>query len=353
MRPPRTSNKANATAKPRVTAKPQVWGIHMGKNVGAQAIDEGFIAIGWPDLGKFSDYPNLNKFKSALKKNCSESNRRSRGQRSGVFDRFVYKMKEGDIVVFPSKHDGKVNIGYITGDVECFDHDIDELINRRPVKWLKHLPRTKLSYDVLSEIRAYLAIFQIRKNEKEFQKMAKEGVESQESDDKFEDTIGDFSKKAEYYAQVFVIEKILDNLSNYEFEKLFADILKAMGYTAYVTQETHDGGFDVIAHKDRLGCKPPILKVQCKRKAGNPEIEEIRSLLGILGKGECGIFVSLGAYSTEAIRIERLDPRIKLIDGAEFFNLICEYYDRLSPVYRNLFPLKKIYVADIFSDILE
>lgn len=30
---------------------PAVWGIHMGEHVGMRPIDEGHVAIGWPNLG--------------------------------------------------------------------------------------------------------------------------------------------------------------------------------------------------------------------------------------------------------------------------------------------------------------
>ena len=97
-----------------------VWGIHMEKEIGPDAIANDFIAIGWEELGNLRNYADLESFNQALQDTYPDKNRRSYGQHSGVLNRFVYKMKPGDIVVYPSKHDRKVNIGRIEGDVKHY-----------------------------------------------------------------------------------------------------------------------------------------------------------------------------------------------------------------------------------------
>lgn len=73
-----------------------------------------------------------------------------------------------------------------------------------------------------------------------------------------------------------------------------------MGYNARVTQKSADGGIDVIAHKDKLGLEPPIIKVQCKSTTGRVNEKEIRELLGTLADGEFGLIVTLGSFAREA-----------------------------------------------------
>lgn len=120
-----------------------------------------------------------------------------------------------------------------------------------------------------------------------------------------------------------------------------------MGYTARVTQKSGDGGVDVIAHLDALGFQPPIVRIQCKRTTSQHGIGEVNQLLGTLGEGEFGLFVSLGPFSRAAKGLERNRSKLRLIDGEAFVDMILENYGKLSPRYRAIVPLKQIYVPDL------
>ena len=41
-------------------------------------------------------------------------------------------------------------------------------------------------------------------------------------------------------------------------------MLSILGYRTRVSPEGADGGIHIIAHKDKLGLEPPIIKVQVK-----------------------------------------------------------------------------------------
>ena len=64
--------------------------------------------------------------------------------------RFLHEVQIGDYVVFPSKSDRKINIGVVEGDYYYDDSD-GEYVQRRKVKWLKHLPRTSFTQGALYE----------------------------------------------------------------------------------------------------------------------------------------------------------------------------------------------------------
>ncbi|WJS87041.1 hypothetical protein [Paracoccus sp. TOH] len=59
--------------------------------------------------------------------------------------------------------------------------------------------------------------------------------------------------------------------------------------------------------------------------------------------GEC----RLGSFSRQSVELERNRPKLRLIDGEQFVELVLENYSRLSPRYRTLLPLKQIYVPDL------
>ena len=153
------------------------------------------------------------------------------------------------------------------------------------------------------------------------------------------------SQQAELTTGDFVIRQLMTKLSGYDFEEFVAHLPDCLGYTARVTQRSGDGGVDVIAHRDKPGFEPPILKVQCKRKTDQIPRPEVDQLLGTLGEGE----YTLGSFSRQSAELERNRPKLRLIDGEQFVGLLPEHYARLAPRYRSIIPLKQICVPDLQS----
>ncbi len=333
----------------------RVWGIHMGEHVGARPVEQGYVAIGWTALGDLRQYPDREALKVALAKHYPDKKAGSRPVDAGVLFRFTNEMKAGDIVVYPSKHDRMVNIGRFTGVYDYKADDHDDYPNRRQVEWLEHFPRNDFSQSALNEIGAFISVFLIQGNRGEF--LSKIGVakiaDNTPEEDAAEQAQDDdtvtvaVSKQAEMTTGDFVIRQIMAKLSGYEFEEFVAHLLECMGYTARVTQRSGDGGVDVIAHKDKLGFEPPILKVQCKRKTEQVPRPEVDQLLGTLGEGEYGLFITLGSFSRQSFDLERNRPKLRLIGGEQLVELVQENYNSLEPRYRTMIPLKQIYVPDL------
>lgn len=339
-----------------MATQPTVWGVHMGWHVNSRPIDDGFVAIGWPKLGDLRSYQSREAFKAALARFPDEIPAGAVPVQAGVLFRFAHEMKAGDIVVYPSKHDRTVNIGRFTGETSYVEGDQDEYPNRRGVTWLGHFPRNDFSQAALNEIGSALTLFKIRRHAPEF--LAKVGLAQPESDaakaiESAEDSADDdaatvsVSRQAEETTADFVIRRVMADLSGYQFEELVADLLKCLGYNTRVTSRSGDGGVDIIAHMDALGFQPPIVKVQCKRVTSQTGSPDVNQLLGTLGEGEFGLFVNLGSYTRGAIELERNRPKLRLINGEQFVELIQQHYGKLAPRYRALIPLKQIYVPDL------
>lgn len=135
---------------------PRVWGVHMGEHVGSRPLDTGYIAIGWSVLGDLRQYADREAFKVALAKHYPNKKAGSRPVDAGILYRFAYEMNEGDIVVYPSKHDRMVNVGRFTGTFEHVADDPDDYPNHRGVEWLLHAPRSEFGQSVLNEIGAFI-----------------------------------------------------------------------------------------------------------------------------------------------------------------------------------------------------
>ena len=131
----------------------------------------------------------------------------------------------------------------------------------------------------------------------------------------------------------------------YEFQKLVAALLRAMGYyTPFIAPKGKDGGIDIIAYLDPLGARTPRIKVQVKHKPdtaiGAPDI---RALLGVLRAGDIALFVTSGTFSSDAKNTGTSSREfIRLIDGEEFIDMWQDYYDKMTDEDKNMLPLKRI-----------
>ena len=104
-----------------------------------------------------------------------------------------------------------------------------------------------------------------------------------------------------------------------------------------------DGGVDIIAHKDELGFEPPIIKVQCKQTLSTIGGPAVQQLLGAIQSGEHALFVTLGDYSPDAVRIERGKSNLRLINGTDLAQLIFHNYEKFDPRSKTLLPLQRTY----------
>lgn len=314
-----------------------LWGLHMREQVASRPIESNFVAIGWDKLGELRQYPDRDAFKAALALHYPETKVGSWPVNAGTLFRFTHEMKTGDIVVYPSKHDRMVNIGRISGHYTYVSDDPDEYPNHRAVEWIAHFPRSEFSQVALNEIGAFITLFRIRENADEFLNkvglaavVAAPTVPAIDDDASTDDDTATVavSQQAALTTADFIIRQIIAKLNGYEFEEFVAHLLECMGYTARVTQRSGDGGVDVIAHRDKLGFEPPILKVQCKRKTDQVPRPEVDQLLGTLGDGEYGLFITLGSYSRQSLDLERLRPKLRLINGEQFVEMLFENYPR-------------------------
>lgn len=142
------------------------------------------------------------------------------------------------------------------------------------------------------------------------------------------------------------IQEYLRSMNPYDFQKLVASLLKAMGYhVTWVAPPGKDGGVDVLAWNDPLGTKPPRIKVQVKREQNAINVSVLRSFMALLGDNDVGIFVCTGGFTKDSQEEARTQQsrQVTLIDLERLFELWVEHMGKLDEEARDLFPLKPIY----------
>jgi restriction system protein len=240
-----------------------MWGIHMFQQIGPGALDKGYIAIGWHELGDLSPIaPDREAFKKKYRETYPTVNPNSIPVSAGVLYRFTHEIQVGEYIVYPSSHDSMVNIGQVTSDYYYDSVPPEEFPNRRSVNWLKHVPRLFFSQQSRNEIGAAIALFQVSTNEEEFLKALEGHVTEPETID--EPSAERVSEQIIETTEDFIISRLKTAQTPYQFEHFIAHLLRCMGYQSRVTQATSDGGIDIIAHRDELGFDPPLIKVQVK-----------------------------------------------------------------------------------------
>lgn len=339
----------------------RIWGIHMPVWVNDDPVDTGRAYIGWPRVGDILQIPgNREAYKDAVARAYPDKKPGAIPVDAGTLFRFVHEIQAGDMVVYPSKHNRMVNIGRTTGRrwyQPQPDNGEDDMPNCLGVEWLGQYPRDNFSQAALNEIGSFITLFAVRSNGSEF--LAKVGVQPPKvapaapvddiplPDDEVSQKV---TKVAEESAADFIIRRLHTLLSGHDFEHFVAHLMECLGYITRVTQKSGDGGVDVIAHTDPLGLQPPIIKIQCKRQTLPVGEQLVSQLLGTLGAGEYALFVTLGSYSAPALARERNTPQIRLIDGKQLVGMIQEAYPKMSHKYRQIIPLRQIYVADLTDD---
>lgn len=164
-----------------------------------------------------------------------------------------------------------------------------------------------------------------------------------------DETTAETAQVTEQETRDYIVKKLHNELTPNEFEYFVRDLLVSMGYFARVTktnsQMSGDGGVDIITSRDELGFEPPVIKVECKRVIdGKMSRPDVQKLLGTLEGKEVGLFVTLNGFTTEARILERSKPNLRLIDGESLADIVMRHYDSLDAKYKNLIPLKRIFI---------
>lgn len=316
----------------------KVWGIHtLDDNL---FLKNNVIAIGWPDFGDLSKVTATREaFKERYAQIYPNDKPGAIPTSAGMLYRFIHEIKIGDYVVFPSKVDRMVNIGVVEGEYTYVDSE-KEYVQQRKVKWLKHLPRTSFTQGALYEIGSAMSLFMVKNYADEYLSALDKGFKAA-LDNTDDDTIGATAEDIIESTKDYVLKELSRNLKGYALEEFIANLLQAMGYRTKLSPQGGDSGIDITAYKDEL---PPRILVQVKSQDSDIKEITIQSLKGAMTEGDYGLFVTLSHYTKKAQEYLEKTPIIKGINGSELVDLILKYYDSLDDKYKDMIPLKMVYI---------
>ena len=341
--------------------KDTLWVVHIGKDdkIPLRARDEGFVCIGWTEMGDLSQYTTREAMKAAMAKTWPAWKTGKVNACYGQVFRFAHKMQIGDPVVFPIKQTREIAIGRIKSDHRFMPpgdelHDLD-YANVRDVDWLKVVPRTAFSKAALHSFGSFSSVSTSNDFLEEVVAIASGETVTPAGKDKVpvgektgelatddEDEASGLFETATQETEDYLLKAW--HRTGVAFEHVVAAVLEAIGYTATVTSASKDHGVDVIAHPDPLGLEQPFVKIQVKSGTSTVGEPEVSQLIGSLYEGEKGIFVGLGGFSADARAKARNSAKVSLIDAKQFVSLFLDHYEKLDPSWRGKYPLSRVYV---------
>lgn len=142
------------------------------------------------------------------------------------------------------------------------------------------------------------------------------------------------------------IERYVQEMKPYEFQKLVAALLRAMGYhVSWIAPPGPDKGIDILAHNDPLGTSTPRIKVQVKRQAEKVNVGGLRSFMALLGEQDVGIFVATGGFTSDAESEARTKEtrKLTLVNLEQLVELWVQHYAKVTESDKHLLPLKPVY----------
>ena len=326
---------------------PQAWGIHGGRTGDADSLflTRNCIAIGWHHIGDLKALKgDREAFKARVAEIYPEKKTGAIPVIAGQLFRFIHEVRNGDLVVYPSRQDREVHLGRIEGDYQYQTDSESSYPHRRAVKWLRSVPRTQFSQGALYEIGSAMSLFLVKNYVDEF-RAAVEGKPTSTPVNQ-DETVGVVAEEIEETTRDFVLKRLAQELKGHPFADFVAHLLGAMGYRTRVSPEGPDGGIDIIAHRDELGFEPPIIKVQVKSNEGSIGDPVVSALYGKLAAGEFALLVTLGTVTNQAKMFARSKGNLRLIDGEELVTLILHHYEKFDSRYKGLLPMKRVYVPE-------
>jgi len=287
-------------------------------------LDQGIVAIGWPDYGNLTGY-SKDEIRALIEDRHDWSPQKT-GQVVGMINRFINEIEDADYVLVPSG--GNVYLGRIKSDYyfqEDVASDDEGYPHQREVEWLfegNAINRSSLPGKIHDSLKGRLTVFSADADR------VKDLSES-ELDIRGRDRYGELQE--EYLKRLRQGE--LRGVHSASFEDVAVTVLE--NYFPNITRQstTSDPEGDTDLKTDLPG--GVTVRVQVKHfypDEGQLPVSAVTQLEKSMTLGDNGIVVTSTKASKEAIdAANESDFQIDIIDGSEFVELIFENLEEFDP----------------------
>lgn len=264
---------------------------------------------------------------------------------------FAHEMKKGEIVAVPSKIKPVIHFGKIVGDYEFLPENDNPYYHARHVDWFaRNIPRSNFDQDILYSLGAFMTICRIKQENRikaiiQAYIQGKNVVSNSSTTDPKSDDIIDIENEALEAITNLMIQKT----KGHGLAKIVDAILRAKGFTTYISPAGPDKGVDILACSGTLGFGTPKICVQVK-SSDTPVDRMVLDQLGGVMKNfnaEYGLLVSWSGFkSSVTSETAKHFFEIRFWTHKEIIKEFLNHYDQLDDEIKDLIPLKKIWVIN-------
>ena len=267
---------------------------------------------------------------------------------------FLCRMQVGDWVVMPRKSKPTIAIGEVKSACKFEAAASNAYRHYREVKWLNtDIPRSAFDQDLLYSFGAFLTVCEIRRNdaEKRVRDMAKNAwhytlptptVKPGNTEVEEEETAVDL----EQLARDSIAKLIIRKFKGHGMARLVEAVLKAQGFTTFLSPEGADKGIDILAAGGAFGFNSPKICVQVKSGDSPADRPEFTQLIGAMQsvQAEHGLFVSWSDFKPTVYKEVPVQFfKVRLWNQNDLIGQLLDNYDKLDQDIRTELPLKRIW----------
>ena len=142
---------------------------------------------------------------------------------------------------------------------------------------------------------------------------------------------------------------MIQKAKGHDLAKIVDAILRAKGFTTYVSPPGPDKGVDILASAGTLGFGSPKICVQVKSTDAPVDRTVLDQLGGVMKNfnAEYGLLVSWSGFKSSVIHeIANQFFQIRLWSHIEIVDEFLQHYDQMDDKIKELIPLKKIWAVN-------
>lgn len=264
---------------------------------------------------------------------------------------FAHQMKRGEIVILPSKIKPVIHFGRIVGEYEFLPQNENPYYHTHKVEWFAcGIPRSRFEQDILYSFGAFMTICRIKQESRiwDVLKLAEHSPKTTDVSSVDEPEATD-SLDVETEALDNITNLIIRKAKGHGLSKIVDAILRAKGFTTYVSPPGPDKGVDILASSGALGFGSPKICVQVKSTDAPADRMVLDQLGGVMKNfgAEYGLLVSWSGFkSSVTSETAKQFFDIRLWTHKEVIEEFLRHYDQMDEEMKAFIPLKKIWVVD-------
>ena len=271
---------------------------------------------------------------------------------------FSQGIARDDWVVLPSKQKPAIHVAKVKGDYIFNPAGENPFFHYRDIAWIaQDVPRSNFDQDLLYSFGAFMTICKVSRNDAEqrIHRMAKGNWKSsavvpsllkKKAEESAENSEG--LENLEQAARDQLAKLIITRFQGHGMARLVDAVLRAQGYTTYLSPEGPDKGIDILAAPEAMGFGEPRVCVQVKSGDSALDRPTLDQLIGVMQNVQAshGLMMSWGGFKSSVGKEEATQFfRVRLWDQGDLIDQLLSHYDKLDEEIRMELPLKRIWIV--------